>query len=585
MACKASGASMPAELLHGQRRQRREHRRLLFAAAGILGVSTFAVSSAWAAFNIGRAPTSAFAGFSRADSRLHAAYNPSSRDVLLVSAAALAPGKYRALTKIRLRKDPDVSAEASGGVLVAGEEFEVEEALAPHAPGGLGYLRLSDSSGWAFDTGVAGRWAGKPIVEAVGGASAAPHMPKAAPPPPAAASSTTAPPAAATAPTSAPSPSAPVAAETVVAEPKTVEAEPLEPVVALATFGVDTLRLPDNMLGAGFEFVRFEVEGGKQPLTFMLGTAFPVNALTSKGLDLVDSGPSSTFQGGWLSAAAQAAANVDLKGVKFLGADSKINDLNNCQVLDFPQAQLAEQLGVEVHGVLGQPFFAEYDLDLDRYRGRAELYAQGGAASAGFYSNVKHLSGMSMPSGNVGVAVKGSIVKDEDPKEKLESFVGLIDNSAAHTVINWEAAKMLGFAGPMDPRLVAATKVLGAGKDGTPQELPVALVRLTLCSAPEGVKPMLLGISKGEWESTGGKGWYFEDLSGGDKCIDFGAVNVAIGDVLSLSVLDDSKIGPFSGAAAIIGQDILFQADRIVLNTKDGEMWLETGEMRDAIEM
>ena len=32
------------------------------------------------------------------------------------------------------------------------------------------------------------------------------------------------------------------------------------------------------------------------------------------------------------------------------------------------------------------------------------------------------------------------------------------------------------------------------------------MVRLSLCSAPEGVKPMLLSVSKEEWESTGGKG-------------------------------------------------------------------------------
>ncbi|CAJ1389663.1 unnamed protein product [Effrenium voratum] len=157
------------------------------------------------------------------------------------------------------------------------------------------------------------------------------------------------------------------------------------------------------------------------------------------------------------------------------------------EVMDFPQAQLCEQLGIEVHGILGMPFFEEYDLDLDRYRARAELYLPGNAASQGFYSGVKHLPGIELPQKNLGLAVKGMAVDEaeEDPK----AFIGLVDTSAAHTVVNWEAAKLLGFDGPEDGRLVQAAKVLAASADGSAEEMPVALVRLSLCSAPEGACP------------------------------------------------------------------------------------------------
>jgi len=504
-----------------------------------------------------------------------------------VSAAALPPGKYRALTKIRLRKAPDVNAEVTGATLVAGEEFEADEVSPATSPGGLGYLRVADGSGWAFDQGVAGRWAGQQIVEAVEDGT---QEPLAVAPAKRAAPATPPPSAAASAAAAAVTVEAETVASATAASPapppvqSQAAASSFTPVVALATAGIETVRLPAGMLGAGFEFVRLQVDGCSQPLTFMLGTSFPANALTSKGDALVNAASSGgeNFQGGWLKAQGQAASRIDLKNVKFLGTGASIGDLVGCQVVDTPQAQLAEQLGVEVHGILGQPFFEQFDVDIDRYRGRAELYAPGEVASQGFNTNVKHIPGIALPFGNLGVAIKGRIVGGEASNEAM---VGLIDSSAAHTVINWEAAKALGFSGPNDPRCLGAAKVLGAGQNGQAEEMPVVYVKLSVCGAPEGVRSKMHGVSKEKWDAKGGEGWYFEDLSGGPGCVDFGAVNVAIGNVLTLAVLDDSKIGPFKGPAVIVGQDLLFQADRIVLNMKDSQMWIEPGDLKDDPEM
>eukprot|EP00913_Durusdinium_trenchii_P028602 g26825.t1 len=68
--------------------------------------------------------------------------------------------------------------------------------------------------------------------------------------------------------------------------------------------------------------------------------------------------------------------------------------------------------------------------------------------------------------GNLGLAVKGRPVSEEATDESA-AFVGLVDSSAAHTVLNWEAAKMLGFTGPNDPRFATAAKVLAASADGS----------------------------------------------------------------------------------------------------------------------
>lgn len=452
-----------------------------------------------------------------------------------------------------------------------GQIFEAEQAVAvgPEDSSDLSFLKVA-GGGWVFDRGIAGRWLGKPIIELVEAFASTDSVPESSP-------------AHAAAAPAAPVPATPVEATAEI--PEVVQAQTMEPAVALATAGVETVRLPDNMLGAGFEFVRLQIEGVAQPLLFMLGTSFPGNVLTERGKELVGA-PDAEYKGGWLSAAT-AASKVTLKKVQFLGTGASIGDLEDCSVMDFPQAQVAAQLGIEVHGMLGQPFFSSYDIDLDRYRGRLELYEPGQAASQGFYSTVKHLPGLAMGSGNIGIAIKGDIVGDQESSESpKQSFIGLLDTSSAFTTINWEAAKLLGFAGPTDPRLMAATKVLGAGRDGQPVEMPVALVRLSVCGVPEGVKPMLAQVSKEKWESSGGKGWYFERLAGGENTVELGAVNVAIGDSLSLRALDDSKIGPFTGAAAVVGQDLLFQADRLILNLKDSQLWLQPpGEVKDAQEM
>ncbi|CAE7480306.1 unnamed protein product [Symbiodinium sp. KB8] len=476
-------------------------------------------------------------------------------------ASALLPGKYRSLTKIRLRKEPDTNSEPTGESLSAGEVFEATEALSP-SDDDIGYLKVA--GGWVFDQGIAGRWRGKAIVEAIQVTTEPDPVPL--------------PRDAALSPDDVTTSSSAKVPEIMAEEPKAA-APAAAPAVALGTARVEMVRLPDEVLGAGFEFVRFEVAKGRQPLTFMLGSGFPTNALTERGRGLIDV-EGAKFTGGWLSEA-QAANKVSLQDVRFLETGSTIADLGECSTLDFPQAQLAEQLGIEVHGILGKPFFTQYDVDIDRYRARADIYTPGDAASQGFYSGVKHLPGIELPQNQLGLAVKGAAMSEEgDLPVTPSSFIGLLDSSAAHTVLNWEAAKLFGFSGPSDVRLTSAAKVLAASADGQAEEMPVTRVRLSLCSVPEGVGPKMMSVSKEEWEAKGGNGWFFADLSGGDECVDFGAIDVAIGNPLGLSVLEDSKIGPFKGAAAIIGQDVLFQADRVVMNMKDSQIWLQPGEIK-----
>jgi len=71
---------------------------------------------------------------------------------------------FVARTNIRLRSSADVASEPTGQGLKEGEVFKATEVA--KGLDGMTYLRVGER-GWAFRTGIAGRWVGQPIVEAV----------------------------------------------------------------------------------------------------------------------------------------------------------------------------------------------------------------------------------------------------------------------------------------------------------------------------------------------------------------------------------------------------------------------------------
>ncbi|CAJ1462166.1 unnamed protein product [Effrenium voratum] len=79
--------------------------------------------------------------------------------------------QWRALTRIKVRKDPSIKAEQlEDKVIEQGETFfvaEVRRAKIPTDGKHRLYLRLAASKGWVFDLGVAGQWYGKYIAEKV----------------------------------------------------------------------------------------------------------------------------------------------------------------------------------------------------------------------------------------------------------------------------------------------------------------------------------------------------------------------------------------------------------------------------------
>eukprot|EP00445_Apocalathium_hangoei_P042225 CAMPEP_0203968954 /NCGR_PEP_ID=MMETSP0359-20131031/97214_1 /ASSEMBLY_ACC=CAM_ASM_000338 /TAXON_ID=268821 /ORGANISM="Scrippsiella Hangoei, Strain SHTV-5" /LENGTH=227 /DNA_ID=CAMNT_0050906889 /DNA_START=78 /DNA_END=761 /DNA_ORIENTATION=- len=75
------------------------------------------------------------------------------------------PATWRALTRIKLREDPDIEAGPSGDFLTPYEKFRVVDVI---RRAGQYFLKLEgEKKGWAFDRGIAGSWLGRPIAERI----------------------------------------------------------------------------------------------------------------------------------------------------------------------------------------------------------------------------------------------------------------------------------------------------------------------------------------------------------------------------------------------------------------------------------
>eukprot|EP00929_Paragymnodinium_shiwhaense_P109790 TRINITY_DN76322_c0_g1_i1.p1 TRINITY_DN76322_c0_g1~~TRINITY_DN76322_c0_g1_i1.p1 ORF type:complete len:203 (+),score=38.51 TRINITY_DN76322_c0_g1_i1:60-668(+) len=94
-----------------------------------------------------------------------------------VSGGTKALGTYKALTKIKVRMMPDMKSptlvEAQSQKLKTGQWFaavepgQVFDIAEERTKDGQSWLKLKDQDGWVISTGIAGSWAGRPVVEIV----------------------------------------------------------------------------------------------------------------------------------------------------------------------------------------------------------------------------------------------------------------------------------------------------------------------------------------------------------------------------------------------------------------------------------
>lgn len=204
-----------------------------------------------------------------------------------------------------------------------------------------------------------------------------------------------------------------------------------------------------------------------------------------------------------------------------------------------------------VEGMIGMEVLEQFDVDFDFPAGRLRLWkphtVEKVAKKAGMSKidavvvNETLLLGFRV--------VSSSAVKDNNGMIMAQPFLGVVDCGASFSVVNWEAASLLGLPPRNDNSYRNNPKVTGLGVDGRPQLLPTSSVQLSYCGNAKkgGETTMAFEAPPSDW-----KPW--------------NSIQIAIGDLPVFSQLLGDGRTPYRGPAGIIGLDILSQR-RVILET------------------
>lgn len=252
-----------------------------------------------------------------------------------------------------------------------------------------------------------------------------------------------------------------------------------------------------------------------------------------------------------------AIGSMDMQQVRVEGAalsDGQeicpLSPLAGVVVDDFPQLKIADEVGVVLQGMLGQGFMDQYDLELDA--GQQQLRAWPRASLPSEQpGDWRQLEALGMPGRLQGLllTVPGC----------LEPVIGLVDTGASHTVLNRQAAYVLGLR---VEAVNAARRVRGIGLDGSVLEMPLlSLENITLSSARHvTISPHEPGEGANPME--GRRSWRFRARIEGPIASFPAAVDVGVGDIGLFQALlsqPQETIGDFDGPVALLGQDIMTQ--------------------------
>eukprot|EP00669_Euglena_mutabilis_P004425 TRINITY_DN15763_c0_g1_i1.p1 TRINITY_DN15763_c0_g1~~TRINITY_DN15763_c0_g1_i1.p1 ORF type:complete len:264 (+),score=102.59 TRINITY_DN15763_c0_g1_i1:119-793(+) len=134
-------------------------------------------------------------------------------------------------------------------------------------------------------------------------------------------------------------------------------------------------------------------------------------------------------------------------------------------------------------------------------------------------------------------------------------FLGVVDTGASHTIMNHEAARLLGYD-LADPKLVNGPGVNGHGVLGIDTHMPTVPIKICISSVPEDVQ------MRHDWNGK----WWLTPMSHNSDCVGFEFEAVAaIGEMNfnALTGLGDRGLGPYKGPFVLTGQDILTQRELI----------------------
>mmetsp|Transcript_5340 Transcript_5340/g.9544 ORF Transcript_5340/g.9544 Transcript_5340/m.9544 type:complete len:459 (+) Transcript_5340:39-1415(+) len=262
-------------------------------------------------------------------------------------------------------------------------------------------------------------------------------------------------------------------------------------------------------------------------------------------------------EGAFSSGVGATGSSLDMQQVRVEGAalvDKEarcpLDPMAGVVVDNFPQLSIAGEVGIALQGMLGQGFMDQYDLELDARTERVRAFPRASLPPLAADGDWRQLEALGMPGRLQGLllTVPGC----------LEPVVGLVDTGASHTVLNRQAAYVLGLRVDEDvPR-----RVRGIGLDNSVLEMPLlSLANITLSSARHvTITPHEPGGGANPVE--GQRSWRFRARIKGPIATFPEAVDVGIGDIgLFQELLSQPQdtIGDFDGPVALLGQDLMTQ--------------------------
>lgn len=323
------------------------------------------------------------------------------------------------------------------------------------------------------------------------------------------------------------------------AEP-TSEAQVPEPLADLPM-----IRLSLNGQGSGFgrEYVALKLKiKGQGPFDFMVDTGLTTEFITPhlrQVLGIGTNAASSRIRG--IAAGGRTVANdlVELRDAalccgNILGSDELPLPTLHAIITDFPQEHI-DPAHDPVEGMLGMEMLSQFDVDFDFPAGRIRFWKPGMAAraSAGL---------VAIPA--VVINETGLIGIRLSTPGSTQPILAFLDCGSTFSLVNWQAAKLLGFPDKEDPAYKSGPYIMAIGIDGRPFQLPTSKKVLTFAGDalqdPSTGRPAGFQPPPSNW-----KPW--------------NPVPVAVGDLPVFSSALGDGVRPFTGPAALIGLDILAQ--------------------------
>ena len=332
----------------------------------------------------------------------------------------------------------------------------------------------------------------------------------------------------------------------------------------LADLPMIRLRLPKNGFGREYVALKLKIKG-EGPFDFMVDTGLTTEFITphlqqtlgiGKNNNKKNTGSSKLRGSGAGGDTGAITELVELKGAalcwgKIGGGNGVTNELLPLPTLhaiitDFPQEHI-DPAHDPVEGMLGMEMLSLFDVDFDFPAGRIRFWKQGtAAASAATKAGLVDISAVVInETGLIGIRLS--------TPGTTQPVLALLDCGSTFSVVNWQAAKLLGLPERQDPVYRNGPVISALGIDGRPLQLPTAKKVLTFAG----------DIIQDPSSSTTG----FQAPPPNWK--PWNAVQLAVGDLPVFSSALGDGVRPYTGPAALIGLDILAQR-RVIFETGAG---------------